>query len=122
MGGIELIAAERRRQIEEEGWMPGHDDEHTDGEMAQAAVCYAAPELVYVQRASANQVRFVDPWPWWPKWDKRPRNGNVVLANNPENVSPDERIRQLVMSGALIAAEIDRLQRAKAKVASEQVG
>ena len=29
--GAELIAAERRRQIEDEGWTPEHDVEHADG-------------------------------------------------------------------------------------------
>ena len=35
--GIELIAEERKRQIEEEGWTAEHDDQQTDGEIAEAA-------------------------------------------------------------------------------------
>ncbi|PXB75626.1 hypothetical protein CW299_41965, partial [Pseudomonas aeruginosa] len=35
------VQAERRRQVEAEGWTPKHDDEHADGQMAQAAGCYA---------------------------------------------------------------------------------
>jgi hypothetical protein len=29
--GIDLIAAERQRQIDAEGWTPEHDDEHAGG-------------------------------------------------------------------------------------------
>lgn len=43
--GVDLIAAERKRQIEKEGWTLQHDrDEHTGGELALAACCYAAPQ------------------------------------------------------------------------------
>lgn len=41
MSGIEAIASERQRQIEQEGWTTEHDDTHADGEMARAAACYA---------------------------------------------------------------------------------
>ena len=35
------VAAERRRQIEVEGWTPEHDDQqHAGGELAVAAACY----------------------------------------------------------------------------------
>lgn len=30
--GIELIAAERKRQTEQEGWTPEHDEQHEFGE------------------------------------------------------------------------------------------
>jgi len=39
LDGVALIAAERRRQIEAEGWTPEHDDEHTRGQIALAAAC-----------------------------------------------------------------------------------
>lgn len=35
------VLAERRRQIEAEGWTPEHDDEHSNGELSDAAGCYA---------------------------------------------------------------------------------
>lgn len=41
MNGIELIAAERKRQVESEGWTPEHDDQHDSDEMAMAAAVYA---------------------------------------------------------------------------------
>jgi hypothetical protein len=39
---IEEIYSERRRQVDNEGWTPEHDDEHAGGQMAAAAGCYAA--------------------------------------------------------------------------------
>jgi hypothetical protein len=108
MSGAELIAKERERQIAKEGYSPEHDDEHDDGSLAWAAVCYAAPRRVYVRQDYAASVSFDDPWPWSPYDDKRPHNGNVVLDTRSEAA----RRRLLVKAGALIAAEIDRLQRA----------
>lgn len=100
MNGAERIAAERKRQIEDEGWTPEHDDGHGSGEMAIAAACYA----VYGVRDTREPDFFVyvadvyeaDAWPWSPEWDKRDKHG---------------RIRRLEIAGALIAAEIDRLLR-----------
>ena len=34
--GADRIAAERRRQVEEEHWRPEHDDYHNDGGLAMA--------------------------------------------------------------------------------------
>jgi hypothetical protein len=107
--GTALIARERLRQVSVEGWTAEHDDEHDGGEMAMAAACYAAPTLLYQIETRANQIFFSDPWPWDDRWDKRQHEGNVILDN--EMSRPEERIRQLIKAGALIAAEIDRLQR-----------
>ena len=41
MTGTELIAEERQRQIEVEGWTPEHDDEHDSGELSCAGELYA---------------------------------------------------------------------------------
>lgn len=105
--GIELIAEERARQVAKEGWTPAHDDEHDDGALAQAAACYAiaahydAAHKRFLRRELLKPNAFVPPtlidqmWPGWdPKWFK-----------------PDTPMRDLVRAGALIAAEIDRLQR-----------
>lgn len=111
--GIELIAAERARQISVEGWTPEHDDEHDGAEMATAAACYALPgrqrqmEKACIEMDAARgladppmpygiNVRVPRIWPWDPEWWKP---------------TPRNRIRELVKAGALIAAEIDRLQR-----------
>ena len=80
---LEDIAAERRRQIEGEGYDPSHDDGYTMSELLRAAVSYIKG--------------FPEAWPWHSKFWK-PR---------------DER-RNLVKAGALIVAEIERLDRASA--------
>ena len=127
LSGIELIARERERQIAEEGWTPEHDDEHEMGELAMTAVCYASPFQPYILSKSADEYRFTDPFPltWGAEWDKRERykkDGVIVDGCEDVLVTEDEiienhrlplnkQIRNLVKAGALIAAEIDRLQR-----------
>ena len=105
MAGIGDIAAERQRQVEGEGWTPKHDDQHPNGELVFAAVAYAAPEPVYRKRGDDLQVTYRDsfPWEWDPKWDKRDKH---------------DRRRQLLIAGALIVAEIDRIDRAAHKEAA----
>jgi len=107
--GAQLIADERERQVSNLKWTPDHDDAHTKGELAWAAVCYAAPTLAYRREDAPCAVQFTDPWPWHDSHDKRPFAGNAVLPNTV--VGKAERIRQLTKAGALIAAEIDRLRR-----------
>jgi hypothetical protein len=41
MNGIDLIIAERVRQISAEGFSHVHDDEHDEGELIRAAITYA---------------------------------------------------------------------------------
>jgi hypothetical protein len=93
MTGVELIAAERKRQIEQEGWTPEHDDAHSRREMQAAAECYMAYGCNARWQSQAPML-----WPWDDKWWKP---------------SYSDEIRNLVKAGALIAAEIDRLQRTK---------
>ncbi|BAS31192.1 hypothetical protein [Dehalococcoides mccartyi] len=117
MTGIELIAQERERQIKELGFDTKHDEDviHESGELALAAVCYASPINLYCHELTyKGQSIFTDPWPntWEKTWDKRKLKNtwtNSILPN--ENLPLPERIRNLVKAGALIAAEIDRLQR-----------
>lgn len=90
MTGIDLITKERERQLEQEGWTVDHDQQHKKGELAKAAACYAAP---LVTRKAWDLLSRI--WPWDMKWWKP---------------TPDDRIKELVKAGALIAAEIDRLQ------------
>jgi hypothetical protein len=113
MTGAELITAERERQITEEGWTAEHDDEHECGELSLLAALYATPILLYIVNVYEGKITWDDPYGWtgWSKeWDKRKRSimDNII----PNGVLPNkERIRNLVKAGALIAAEIDRLQR-----------
>lgn len=98
--GIELIAAERQRQITQEGWTPEHDDIHQNGELAVAAFTYSSAALLLISGGTVDEVRkrLAHPWPWSLEWFK---------------VSADP-IRNLEKAGALLAAEIDRLKRVEA--------
>jgi hypothetical protein len=99
--GIELIAAERERQITAEGWSAAHDDEHRLGELSQAGACYADIAGALMHGASVKDIRdyYCDctgPNPQWPFEDAAWKPSQDPLQN-------------LVKAGALIAAEIDRL-------------
>ena len=114
--GTELIAAERERQVSEEGYDVGHDDRYVDGQLALAALAYAAPCRLFTHKVHADGHTFVDPWPWRQAFDRRLGFGE--RGENPGNQPPDpatytkaERLDLLVKAGALIAAEIDRVQR-----------
>lgn len=119
--GIQLITAERNRQIENEGFDSAHDDEHTSGELALAAALYATPVLLYqFHDEFASGPLFSNAFPW-DEWDKRPHFGGSDPENysnkvgDPEYYTKEQRLDLLVKAGALIAAEIDRLLRAKAQ-------
>lgn len=106
--GANRIAAERSRQVSEEGWTATHDDSHDDAELALAAACYAARAAnvpIYAESRGRGYVRFYDPFPWDTQDDKRPSKRPTIA----------ERLRLLEKAGALCAAEIDRLLRRKAK-------
>lgn len=110
MRGADDIAAERARQVADEGYDETHDDRHTQGQLATAAACYAIARPLYVEeRDRAAAVIFHDPWPWEDHHDKRKDQANWPNAIPP--VASERRRDMLVKAGALIAAEIDRLDR-----------
>lgn len=84
------VISERQRQRAVEGWTSEHDDAYQNGELADAAACYAI---------SAHNQGFSTPahWPWAPDWWKQ---------SGPR--------RDLVKAGALILAEIERIDRQEA--------
>ena len=107
MTGIERIAQERQRQIEKEGWSAQHDDKHDIGELATVAICYI--EQAQYRGHCVWQDRLPGEWPltWHHKWWKpEPRDAGP----NPM-IRDKDAVRMLEKAGALIAAEIDRLQR-----------
>ncbi|MEN1707952.1 hypothetical protein [Pseudomonas aeruginosa] len=90
------VQAERRRQITAEGWTPEHDDEHSHGQIARAAACYAlAGSSAPNDETAALLVSLA--WPWDEQWWK-----------------PSTARRDLIKAGALILAEIERLDRTAA--------
>lgn len=108
--GVKMIAQERQRQIDVEKWDLSHDADYSQGELIGAAGCYIANALSkhlegYRQTNQSPLAKFQvyyndkktgwgDGWPWNKKWDKRKKH---------------DKLRSLVIAGALIAAEIDRL-------------
>jgi hypothetical protein len=99
LSGAGLIASERLRQKQQEGYSDEHDDEHVFAEIVEAAICYADHAAMH-QGIGAKDYRNYDApddWPWdYSAW------------------KPKSPIEDLVRAGALIAAEIDRLKRLKA--------
>lgn len=99
MNGIESITAERKRQIEVEGFTSEHDDEHDECELALAGAVYALSGAA--DSDLRNDVRMAairELWPFEARWLK--------VTGGRED---------LVKAGALIAAEIDRLDRLAAR-------
>jgi hypothetical protein len=94
VSGIDLIRKERQRQRSRSRWGEAyslaHDDEHDKGEIARAAAVYAMPPEF---RERNQDLVAVLTYGWYLK------------------LNTGDRIRELVKAGALIAAEIDRIQR-----------
>lgn len=98
--GTDLIAWERKRQIEKEGWSAEHDDEAMLGELARAGACYVVAGVWDVLDRDQTGIRKILGWLWPPTW-------SVGWWK------PKDKKRNLIRAGALIAAEIDRLLRAE---------
>lgn len=86
------VLAERLRQIEDEGRTPETDDLYLSATLAKAAACYAI-----------GDCNMHGLWPWGASaWKPTAQRGNLVKA------------------GALILAEIERLDRAELRGASSE--
>ena len=84
--GLELIAKERKEQIEKHKWTEEHDKEHTEGQLKFASL-YALGEKSKLQSYG---------WEWFQ-----------------DKIDGKTDIERLTIAGALICAEIDRLQKEK---------
>lgn len=82
--GIELISKERCEQITKHGWSLKDDQSYSDEQLLKAALF------------CIDQKRFEWPFGW--------------LAMFRDKIIRKDRIQQLTVAGALIAAEIDRIQ------------
>jgi len=99
LNGAESILVERRRQVEKELFDETHDSipsGHVLGQLALAAACYAVNKGPLYAEVICSGFRGPDAWPWDSCYDKRQKH---------------DRRRSLVIAGALIAAEIDRIDR-----------
>lgn len=86
------VLAERTRQITHECATPIQDDGYTDSQLALAAATYVLAGLGWEEKEIVGRY-----WPWDNRWWK-----------------PTTPRRNLVKAGALILAEIERLDRAAA--------
>ncbi|HFH4022056.1 hypothetical protein [Pseudomonas aeruginosa] len=98
----QAVIHERMRQVSVEGYHPDHDDEHTNGELLDACICY----LIEVQCKSDDQdhASHVVPmeWPWAPECWK-----------------PATPRRMLEKALALGLAELERMIRAEAAASAQ---
>lgn len=91
------VIAERHRQVSSEGWTPEHDDEHVNDEIAAMAAFYAMPPGA--RDWPASETGYGDTL------------GEAIKPDGWDDKAGDRR-RELVKAGALIIAEIERLDRA----------
>lgn len=82
--GIQLITEERKEQIEKHGWDLANDMDYGRNELVKAALFCISPKF------------FEWPFNWTEEFRKK------IIKKN--------RVDQLKVAGALIAAEIDRIQ------------
>lgn len=83
--GIELITEERAEQIQKHGFDANRDDNYTIEELKDVATYLLTGEARFYPHTWSKE--------WKDKFDKK------------------TRIEKLAIAGALLAAEIDRLQR-----------
>lgn len=87
---VQSVISERQRQQSVEGWTPEHDDQYGEFQLLWASSCYVLNTIQPFNRIPMD-------WPWAPEWWK---------PTNPR--------RDLVKAGALILAEIERIDRQEA--------
>jgi len=99
---LELVLAERIRQVDGEHWTPGHDDqERREGQLAAAGASYAlavAQKALVHARTGSLDVKPSAPHPRWPF---------SPLAWKPAGIR-----RMAVKGTALMLAELARQVRA----------
>lgn len=105
MAAARDVLAERTRQIRAEGYELAHDDEHVNDELAALACFYAMPPAT--RDWPAEETGYGATF------------GSAIVPADWETRTGDRR-RDLVKAGALILAEIERLDRAALRTLKEQ--
>ena len=100
------VLAERQRQISAEGWTPEHDDGHVNDEIAAMACFYAMPPGA--REWSAEDTGYGDTF------------GEAIIPEGWAAKEGDRR-RELVKAGALILAEIERIDRSGARATGDML-
>ncbi len=93
--GCKQIIDERTKQIIELGFDYKHDREHNGDQLLRAAICYLIHAYHNSRITELTKSTF---WEYWPmSWSKN------------KKWKPKTKMENLVTAGALIAAEIDRM-------------
>lgn len=91
------VFAERQRQVKDKGHTPERDDQYTSGQLADAASAYAAWAFTLnLPQIECKSIPAMWPWPQ-------------------ETWKPQSQRQMLIKAGALILAEIERLDRQQAR-------
>lgn len=91
------VIVERRRQVSQEGFTAEHDDRHTNGVIAMAAMCYTHPSAILSLQKEPPCA-----WPWGRKcWKPKDYHTNLVKAT------------------ALLLAELERIMRIEKRAISD---
>lgn len=99
-GPLGRISAEREAQTSREGYDASHDDVHIRGELASAAATYALPHRQRDFGPPITGPSVPRTWPWSDQWKP-----------SPVGDFPNGRLRELEKAGALIVAEMERIER-----------
>ncbi|HZF69380.1 hypothetical protein [Sulfuricurvum sp.] len=101
---LELVKAEREKQITKHGYTPEHDDEHIDGSIADAGACYGSNQENLWKDDYTNLHNGTPGldllWPWEPKYFKK---------------EDHDRKQQLIIGAAFYMAEYERIIREEQK-------
>lgn len=101
---IEDVIVERKRQVEEEGWTHAHDDLNVHGQLPLLAALYALPYDVEI-----NGEKLI-------KQDDHIKLDMILDIGLGWNTKPEpDQRKRLIKAGALILAEIERLDRLASK-------
>jgi hypothetical protein len=95
------VFVERERQVSGEGCSHTQDDAYVNGELVGAAIAYALSAMRELVPAAVLKDQLARFWPWGAHWWK-----------------PHGKRRDLVRAGALILAEIERLDRGAVRKAA----
>lgn len=105
------VLAERKRQVEKEGWSLAHDDAHDTGELARAAGYFA-------MAAAMNDITRREMETTGGSADAEIAALQYLRPDwEPKSLRLKGRRRELLIGAALMMAEIERLDRADEKAA-----
>lgn len=111
--GLELIEMEHNHNRLMKGWTENHDCKHTEGELASAAAVYALYAAGFTSPDKFEGFKKGKETHYDEDLNERYTNDAVLpiwpFKESP-NISKENDLKCLIKAGALILAEIERLQ------------